>query len=143
MEQHTQLPPHNREACKVSVMAVKDALYVLSGKWKLPLILTLSTGPQRFKEIQRTMGDITPKILTKELRELEDNGFVARKVLSTRPVTVLYELTPYSRSLDKVLEELRNWGMQHRQKIMHPLTQESGEESDESTNEGSISTLFQ
>jgi DNA-binding HxlR family transcriptional regulator len=56
---------------------------------------------------------------------------------------VLYELTPYSRSLDKVLEELRNWGMQHRQKIMHPLTQESGEESDESTNEGSISTLFQ
>jgi DNA-binding HxlR family transcriptional regulator len=143
MEQQTQLPPHNREACKVSVMAVKDALYVLSGKWKLPLILTLSTGPQRFKEIQRTMGDITPKILTKELRELEDNGFVARKVLSTRPVTVLYELTPYSRSLDKVLEELRNWGMQHRQKIMHPLTQESGEESDESTNEGSISTLFQ
>jgi DNA-binding HxlR family transcriptional regulator len=89
------------------------------------------------------MGDITPKILTKELRELEDNGFVARKVLSTRPVTVLYELTPYSRSLDKVLEELRNWGMQHRQKIMHPFTQESGEESDESTNEGTISTLFQ
>jgi DNA-binding HxlR family transcriptional regulator len=89
------------------------------------------------------MGDITPKILTKELRELEDNGFVARKVLSTRPVTVLYELTPYSRSLDKVLEELRNWGMQHRQKIMHPLSMEGGEATDHSTDEQTISTLFQ
>lgn len=99
-------------------MAVKDALYVLSGKWKLPLILTLSVGPQRFNEIQRTLGDITPKILSKELRELEMNEFVTRRVYPTTPVTVTYELTPYSRSLDKVIEELRAWGMQHRQRIM-------------------------
>ncbi len=134
---------HSREACKVSVMAVKDALYVLSGKWKLPLILTLSTGPQRFKEIQRTLGDITPKILTKELKELETNEFVTRKVFSSRPVSVLYELTPYSRSLDKVLEELRNWGLQHRERIMHPLNVDSEESSNETSGEDNMSTLFQ
>jgi DNA-binding HxlR family transcriptional regulator len=111
---------HNTQACKASIAAVRDCLYVLNGKWKLPLILALSEGPQRFNEIQRNLGEITPKILAKELRELEINEFVVRKVYATTPVTVTYELTPYSRSLDKVLEELRNWGMQHRQRIMHP-----------------------
>jgi len=100
---------------------VKDALYVLNGKWKLPLNLILSEGPQRFKKIQRALGDITPKILSKELKDLEMNAFLERKILSTRPVTVLYELTPYSQSLDRVLEELKNWGLQHRQRIIHSL----------------------
>ena len=123
METQTQVITHSRQACQASVLAVKDALYVLNGKWKLPLILSLSEGPQRFKDIQRTLGEITPKILSKELRDLEMNQFVERQVLSTRPVTVFYALTPYSRSLDRVLEELRNWGMQHRQRIMHPGTE--------------------
>ena len=120
MENPSERPAHRSEACEASVKAVKDALYVLSGKWKRPLILALSNGPLRFKEIERALGEITPKILSKELKELEVNAFVERKVFATTPVTVLYELTPYSRSLDKVLEELRNWGMQHRQRIMHP-----------------------
>lgn len=134
---------HSHQACKMSVMAVKDALYVLSGKWKLPLILTLSTGPQRFKDIQRTLGDITPKILSKELKELETNEFVTRKVFSSRPVSVLYELTPYSRSLDKVLEELRNWGLQHRERIMHPLNPDSEVRSTQTNREENSSSLFQ
>ena len=111
----------NTEACKAGIAAVRDTLYVLNGKWKLPLILALSEGPQRFNEIQRALGEITPKVLAKELRELEMNEFVERKVYATTPVTVTYALTPYSRSLDKVLEELRNWGMQHRQRIMQVI----------------------
>ncbi len=117
--QQESVPRHNKETCKASVMAVKDALYVLNGKWKLPLITVLFDGPKRFNELQRELGEITPKILTKELRELEMNQFVERKVLNTRPVTILYELTPYSGSLDKVLNELRTWGLEHRRKIMH------------------------
>lgn len=109
----------SHEACLASVKAVKDALYVLNGKWKLPLIITLQQGPRRFNEIQRVLGEITPKILSKELREMELNEFVVRKVYPTTPVTVTYELTEYSRSLDKVIEELRNWGVQHRQRLMH------------------------
>lgn len=110
---------HNKETCNNSMRAVKDALYALNGKWKFPLIVALSDGPQRFNEIQRSIGDITPKILSKELKELEMNELVERKVFDTTPVTVTYELTPYSKSLDIILAELTRWGMQHRERIMN------------------------
>ncbi|MGI4022899.1 MAG: winged helix-turn-helix transcriptional regulator [Janthinobacterium lividum] len=106
--------PHSPQACTASIAAVKDALYVLNGKWKLPLIVALLNGPKRFKEIQRSLSEITPKVLSKELRELELNGFLERKVFNTIPVAITYELTPYSESLDGVIESLRLWGEQHR-----------------------------
>lgn len=106
-------------ACKASLHAIKDALYVLNGKWKLPLIASLADeGPLRFNEIQRALGDITPKILSKELRELEINEFIERKVFNTVPVTVTYELTPYADTLGPVLDSLRLWGIQHRERIV-------------------------
>ena len=109
---------HTKETCSASLNAVKDALYVLNGKWKLPLILTLQDGPKRFNEIQKSLGEITPKILSKELKDLELNEFVVRNVFSTTPVTVTYELTPYSGSLNKVIDELRDWGLQHRERLV-------------------------
>jgi DNA-binding HxlR family transcriptional regulator len=109
---------HNSGECIKASSAIKDALYVLNGKWKLPLIATLDDGPRRFNEIQKELGDITPKVLSKELRELELNEFVERKVIPTTPVTVTYELTEYSSSLDSVLTELKLWGTQHRQRII-------------------------
>jgi DNA-binding HxlR family transcriptional regulator len=111
-------PKRNAEECNANVAAVRDALYVLNGKWKLPLIVALINGPRRFNEIQKSLGSITPKILSNELRELELNEFVERKVIATTPVTVLYELTPYSESLESVLEELKKWGSQHRERIV-------------------------
>jgi DNA-binding HxlR family transcriptional regulator len=108
---------HSPKACTESIVAVKDALYVLSGKWKLPIIIALSSGAMRFKELQRTVEKITPKILSKELKELELNDFVTRKVYPTVPVTVEYKLTEYSKTLNKVVAELRDWGMQHRKRI--------------------------
>ncbi len=112
--QHTPTP----EACTASLAAVKDALYVLNGKWKIPLIVALLTGPKRFKEIQRALNEITPKVLSKELKELEVNGFVERKVINTFPVNITYELTPYSESLDEVIESLRSWGEKHRKHLV-------------------------
>ena len=112
-------PIHNSEACTQSMAAVKDTLYVLSGKWKLPIIIALQNGPSRFKELQRNLSDITPKVLSKELKELELNEFVSRTVYATLPVTIEYELTKYSRSLDKIIEEMREWGLQHRKRIMN------------------------
>lgn len=67
--------------------------------------------------MQRDLETITPKILSKELKELELNGFVERKVFNTVPVTITYELTPYSSSLNKIIDELKEWGIQHRQHI--------------------------
>src|ERR1700744_3980228 len=109
---------HSKEACTASLTAIKDALYVLNGKWKLQLIISMNQGPKRFKEIQRDLENITPKILSKELKELELNGFVIRKVYDTTPVTVTYELSPYSATLDKVIGELKEWGMQHRKHLV-------------------------
>lgn len=109
---------HTKESCSASLNAVKDALYVLNGKWKLPLILSLQDGPKRFNEIQKSLGDITPKILSKELKDLELNEFVIRNVFPSTPVTVTYELTEYSGSLERVIDELRKWGMQHRERLV-------------------------
>ena len=125
METDFRTEMHSPEACNAAVMAVKDALYVLNGKWKLPLIVALSTGAKRFNDIQRSLDGITPRILSKELRELEMNEFVIRKVLPTIPVSVMYELTPYSRSLDSVVTELRNWGVQHRERIVKGMRKEA------------------
>ena len=110
---------HKSEACQQSISAIRDTLYVLSGKWKLPIIVALSSGPHRFKDLQRLLEEITPKILSKELKELELNEFVTRTVYATSPVTVEYALTKYSSSLDNIIEELREWGIQHRKRMMN------------------------
>jgi len=99
-------------------LPVKDTLDVLSGKWKLPIIGALFFGKKRFKELERDIAKITPRMLSKELRELEMNQLVTRTVYDTIPPTVEYELTTYGRSLDKVLDSMREWGLQHRKRII-------------------------
>jgi DNA-binding HxlR family transcriptional regulator len=117
----------DHEDCNRSLMAIKDALYVLNGKWKLPIILALTSGPLRFKELQRKIDGITARVLSKELKELEQNEFVTRKVYSTSPISVEYNLTPYSDTLDKVIIELSNWGLQHRERIFSKSRREKEE----------------
>lgn len=105
------------EACNSALGAVQDALYVLNGKWKLPIIIALSEGNKRFGEIQKNVAGIAPKVLSSELKTLELNGFVIRKVYNEFPVLVEYELTDYSNSLENVITALRDWGLQHRDKL--------------------------
>jgi DNA-binding HxlR family transcriptional regulator len=107
--------------CLASVNAIRDALFVLNGKWKLPLIFTLLEKSKRFNEIQQAVQGITPKILSKELKDLEENGFVNRNVYPTTPVTVIYEITDYSHTLKNVLHELNLWGTQHRDNIKESM----------------------
>ena len=106
-------------ACNRALAAVRDSLYVIGGKWKLPIIITLMEGPRRFRELQRSLDGITPKVLSKELKELELNAFVVRTVYDTTPVTVEYQLTDYSKTLKPVLNSLRIWGEQHREHIRY------------------------
>jgi DNA-binding HxlR family transcriptional regulator len=107
----------DKEACAVSLKYVLDSLYVLGGKWKLPLILCLVQSPKRFNEIQNELSGISPKILAQELKDLELNEFITRNVYPTKPVTILYEATAYSRTLKNILRELSTWGEQHRDRI--------------------------
>jgi DNA-binding HxlR family transcriptional regulator len=99
------------------VMAVNDTLNVVNGKWKLPIIAALHFGKKRFKILERDIPKITPRMLSKELRDLEANGIVSRTVYDTIPVTVEYELTESGKSFDKVLEVMIEWGLQHRKNV--------------------------
>ncbi|MDZ7936215.1 MAG: helix-turn-helix domain-containing protein [Emticicia sp.] len=102
--------------CPVSyVLAVQDTLNVFQGKWKMPIIGTLLFGKKRFKEIEREIKKITPRMLSQELKDLEANGIISRSVYNTTPVTVEYELTESGKHLNGVLEAMIEWGLQHRQ----------------------------
>lgn len=104
--------------CCANLAAIEDALYVIGGKWKLRITLALIDGNKRFNEIQRVLKNISPRVLSHELKELELNGFVSRKVYSSAtPVIVEYEATEYSLTLKKVLDALVEWGTNHRQKV--------------------------
>jgi len=107
---------HTAEACKEARMAMRDTLDIVGGKWKLVLISIMREGTFRFNELTK-LSEISPRILSKELKELEMNGLVERTVLDTRPVTVEYSLTPYSQTLSEVIMAMRSWGIQHRKKI--------------------------
>jgi DNA-binding HxlR family transcriptional regulator len=106
------------EGCIKMIVPVRDALEILNGRWKLPIIISLSFGDKRFRQISKEINGITDKMLSKELKDLELNQLVKRTVYDTFPPTVEYSITEHGRSLDKVLIELKNWGMEHRKKIM-------------------------
>jgi DNA-binding HxlR family transcriptional regulator len=91
---------------------------VLNGKWKLPIIGSLLYGKKRFKELEREIPKITPRMLSKELKDLEVNGIVTRTVYDSIPVTVEYELTKSGNSLKTVLEVMVEWGLQHRKRFI-------------------------
>jgi DNA-binding HxlR family transcriptional regulator len=114
-------PLPSSEECVGSLRNVLDALYVLNGKWKLALILCLVQSSKRFNEIQHEITGISSKILAKELKDLELNDFIARKVYPTTPVSIVYEATEYSRTLKNVIGELSTWGAQHREKVKQSM----------------------
>lgn len=107
------------KACPIQfVLAVNDTLNVISGKWKLPIIGSLLFNKKRFTEIQRNIPKITPRMLSKELKDLEMNGIVKRTVYNTIPVSVEYELTESAKSLSEVLDKMLEWGLQHRKSVI-------------------------
>jgi DNA-binding HxlR family transcriptional regulator len=106
------------ESCTKAIIPVRDALDILSGKWKLPIIIALSFGHRRFSQLAKQIPGITDKMLSKELRELEMNELVKRTVYDALPVVVEYSMTPYGKTLEKLLDELQAWGIQHRKRIL-------------------------
>lgn len=96
---------------------VQDTLYVISGKWKLPILMAMYDGTSRFRDLQRSIPGITTRMLSKELKELEANKLILRTVHDSYPITVEYSITPYSFTLKPVVDEMIAWGRQHRKKI--------------------------
>ena len=105
--------------CKAALTAVGDALYVIGGKWKLQIIAALrDRGNQRFNDLQRSVKGISARVLSNELKQMEQNGFIRRNIYTASPVVVEYELTDYSDTLGPVLRALHDWGAMHRDKIL-------------------------
>lgn len=118
--------PKSPVECKATLNSIADALYVIGGKWKLRIIVALREGNKRFNEMQRTIEGISAKVLASELKDLELNGFVRRKVFTGPPVVVEYEITDYSDSLNEVLHALSTWGAMHKQKIRKSMKRDMG-----------------
>lgn len=112
-----KIKPGDKE-CALLLRPVKDALEVLSGKWKLQIIIALTFGKKRFKEISREIGGISDKMLSKELKEMERHQLLLRTVYDAFPPVVEYELTAHGKSLHKLIDNLRVWGQLHRKKIL-------------------------
>jgi len=106
-----------KQCSSTYVLAVNDTFNVINGKWKLPIMGSLLYGKKRFKELEREIPKITPRMLSKELKDLEVNGIITRTVYNTTPVTVEYELTESGDSFKMVLDVMVEWGLQHRKKM--------------------------
>jgi DNA-binding HxlR family transcriptional regulator len=95
---------------------LQDTLFVIGGKWKMPILRALDKGYYRYREIQRNVPRITTRVLSKELKHLEENKLIERKVYDT-PLTVEYKLAKYTYSLLPILEQLVLWGKNHKKVI--------------------------
>jgi DNA-binding HxlR family transcriptional regulator len=93
---------------------VRAALSVIGGKWKPVITHYLLQGTKRFGQLRKLMPDATQKMLTQQLRELERDGVVARKIYHEIPPKVEYSLTKYGETLRPVMAELCEWGERHR-----------------------------
>ncbi|MES2829350.1 MAG: helix-turn-helix domain-containing protein [Bacteroidota bacterium] len=106
------------EATSKELAALLDTIYVIGGKWKMPIIFAICKGHQhRFRELERSITGITSRMLSLELKEMELNKLVTRTVYPETPVRIEYEITDYCKTLVPMLQEMIDWGMIHRQKI--------------------------
>jgi len=104
---------------KKEIMAVHDAMDVLNGKWKISIISSICYyNKRRFSDVLNDVPGISNKMLSKELKELEMNKLVKRTVLDTQPISVQYQLTEYGMTLQTIINNLAQWGVEHRKVII-------------------------
>jgi DNA-binding HxlR family transcriptional regulator len=89
---------------------VEEALERIGGKWKGIALYHLLEGPKRYTELKRDVGNVTQRMLTKQLRELEKDGLIVRKVFPVVPPHVEYSLSKKGKTLEPILLALRDWG---------------------------------
>lgn len=96
---------------------VRDVLDQIGDKWSTLMVIALSEGPRRFNALRRGIPDISQRMLTQTLRDLERDGFITRAVYPTKPPSVEYALSPLGRSLLEPLAALVAWAEEHHAEI--------------------------
>ncbi|WP_026706598.1 winged helix-turn-helix transcriptional regulator [Flavobacterium soli] len=99
------------------IFHVQDTLYVLGGKWRLPIIIAIKHGNHRFKDIKDFVPKITNRVLSAELKSLEANKLITRTVYDTSPILVEYKITEYALTVKEVVTTMGEWGENHRKKL--------------------------
>ncbi len=102
----------NRLTCEV-----ETTLKIIGGRWKVLIIRELMTGIKRFGELQRALPGVTQKMLTQQLREMEEDGIIHRQVYAQIPPKVEYSLTPLGESLKPILYAMHDWAVQYYDKL--------------------------
>lgn len=95
---------------------VHSALQMLGGKWKLIILWNLLQRPYRFNELRRVIGDVSTKVLSDQLSQMEADGLVIRKAFPTSPPQVEYSVSSRGRALSQALESLHEWGKKYAKK---------------------------
>lgn len=117
---------NEKSDCLKRLIPIVDALDVLKGKWKIPIIGVLCTYEKvGFKELQRYITGITAKVLSKELKDLESYMIVTRTVMDTRPITVTYTITPFGKTCEPLIMEIYKWGNEYRDRIIGAMKNEA------------------
>jgi DNA-binding HxlR family transcriptional regulator len=102
----------------------EDTLDLIEGRWKVLILFHLFPGIKRFSELRRNLSGITQKILTQQLREMERNGLIHRKVYAEVPPKVEYSLTPLGKSLKPVVDAMCKWGEKYHTQSSSRQTEE-------------------
>jgi len=109
---------NNNAICKGRILAIKDTMEILSGKWKFHILGTLMQGDRlRFMDLLREVDGIGTKMLSKELQDLEMNHLIDRTVLHTKPVTVEYRITDFGKTLSPIIDEIAKWGIAYKKAL--------------------------
>ncbi len=104
--------PYSADDCPV-----RDVLANVAGKWNSLILLTLDEGPKRFSELRRGIPDISQRMLTQTLRDLQRDGYISREVFPTKPPSVEYALTELGHSFNDVLKPFVNWSVANHDTI--------------------------
>ncbi|WP_248931851.1 winged helix-turn-helix transcriptional regulator [Sphingobacterium siyangense] len=96
---------------------MRDTLDVINGKWKIPIIISVGVGNDRFTDIQESIPGISPKVLAKELKDLEQHKLLKRIIIDEYPIKISYILEPYADTLTPIIYALKDWGINHKKKV--------------------------
>ena len=105
------------EAKTLPACPVETTLALISDKWKVLIIRDLLPGTKRFGELKKSIGSVSQKVLTAQLRQMEESGLLTRTVYPEVPPRVEYTLTELGQSLRPVLDALKNWGEEYKAKM--------------------------
>jgi DNA-binding HxlR family transcriptional regulator len=117
LDTNAQVEPRAPVVRSMQVCPVEVAIAVLGGAWKMTAVKYLAQRTHRFGDLRRAVGPVTPRVLTRQLRELEADGVILRTVYAEVPPRVEYSLTELGRTLEPIVSALDGWGADYVERL--------------------------